>query len=250
MSRAALSTLLLAWVAGFVDAVGFLALYHLFTAHMSGNSVWFGASFGLAEWRPALHHLFPIPLFVAGVAAGTVALELARRRRLRAPFAPALLVEVGLLAVYMLIGSAYVVEGSVQTPAVWAFYLLAALPAVAMGLQNATLSHIAGQTLHTTYVTGVLQSLAEDGVRYLFWMRERSRAVGCRQALRGSSAHPALRAAAAAALLWLAYIAGAVSGGFAKHRWELHALALPIAVLAFVIAAHVARPGAPGEGND
>src|SRR5262249_36270733 len=30
--------LLLAWIAGGVDAIGYLVLLHLFTAHMSGNS--------------------------------------------------------------------------------------------------------------------------------------------------------------------------------------------------------------------
>jgi uncharacterized membrane protein YoaK (UPF0700 family) len=242
VSRAALWTLLLAWLGGFVDAVGFLTLFHLFTAHMSGNSVWFGAAIGIGNWRLGLHHLFPIPLFAIGVAIGAVAVELGRRRRLRAPFAPALLIEAALLTVFMLAGSAYVVDGSLRTAAVWTFYLLAALPALAMGLQNATLRQVAGQTLHTTYITGVLQSLAEDVVHYLFWLRQQVRGSGYREALRDSPAHPALRAAVASLLVWLAYITGAVSGGFTKHRWELHALALPIVVLAVIVAVDLAQP--------
>ena len=229
-------------MAGFVDAVGFLALFHLFTAHMSGNSVWFGAAFGLGDWRIGLHHLFPIPLFVIGVAVGTIAVDVAQRRRLRAPFAPALLVEAGFLAGFTLFGSAYVVDDVVRPPTVGAFYLLAALPAFAMGLQNATLRHVAGQTLHTTYITGVLQSLAENAVRYLFWLRQQARQSGYLHALRAAATPPELRAAAAAAGLWLAYIAGAVGGGFASHRWGLPALALPVAVLAAIAAADLIRP--------
>ena len=71
MSRAALQTVSLAAVGGYVDAVGFLTLFHVFTAHMSGNSVWFGSSLGLGDWRIGLHHLFPIPLFVVGVKLAT-----------------------------------------------------------------------------------------------------------------------------------------------------------------------------------
>jgi uncharacterized membrane protein YoaK (UPF0700 family) len=242
VSRAALCTLALGWIGGFVDAVGFLTLFHLFTAHMSGNSVWFGAALGIGDWRLGLHHLFPIPLFVIGVAIGAATVERSRRRRVRAPFVAVLLVEIALLAVFMLVGSAAVIEGSVQTASAWAFYWLAALPALAMGLQNATLRQVSGQTLHTTYITGVLQSFAEDAVRYAFWMRQEARAAGYRRALRASAAQPALRAAAAAALLWLAYAAGAVSGGLAKQHWELHALALPIALLGIIVAIDLARP--------
>lgn len=249
MTRSALWTLLLAWVGGFVDAVGFLALFHLFTAHMSGNSVWLGTYLGVGNWRLGLHHLFPIPLFVLGVAIGTAAVELARRRRMRNPFVPALLLETALLALFMLCGSAFIVNGSVRTETVWAFYLLAALPALAMGVQNATLRRVAGQTLHTTYITGVLNGLAEESVHVLFWLREQTRTAGLRHALRAAPAQPALRAAVAAALLWLAYVTGAVSGGFAKHRWELYALALPLAVLAATIVAESVRPGGGGDSR-
>jgi uncharacterized membrane protein YoaK (UPF0700 family) len=242
VSRNALWTFLLAWVGGFVDAVGFLALFHLFTAHMSGNSVWLGTYLGVGNWRLGLHHLFPIPLFVVGVAIGTAAVELARRRSMRAPFVPALLLEAVLLAAFMVCGSAFIVGDSVRTETVWGFYVLAALPALAMGVQNATLRRVAGQTLHTTYITGVLNGLAEESVHVLFWLREQTHAAGLRAALRAMPARPDLRAAVASALLWLAYVVGAVSGGFAKHRWQLYALALPLGLLAVVTAIEITRP--------
>ena len=247
MSRNALWTFLLAWVGGFVDAVGFLALFHLFTAHMSGNSVWLGTYLGVGNWRLGLHHLFPIPLFVLGVAIGTTAVEVAHRRRLRAPFVPALLLEASLLALFMVCGSAFIVGDSVRPATVWGFYVLAALPALAMGVQNATLRRVSGQTLHMTYITGVRNGLAEQSVHVLFWLREETRTVGLRHALRAAPAHPRLRAAVASALLWLAYVAGAVSGGFAKHRWQLYALALPLGVLAVTIGVESMRPGGVGD---
>ena len=243
MSRAALRTVALGWVGGFVDAIGFLALFSMFTAHMSGNSVWFGAAIGAGNWRVGLHHLFPIPLFATGLAAGAVTVELARRRRLRAPFAPALVIEMALLALFMLAGAPHMGDGSLRA-APGAFYGLAALPALAMGLQNATLSRVAGQTLHTTYITGVLQTLAESAVRYGFWLIREVRGHGWRPALRGSPGEPALRAAGAAALTWLAYAAGALGGGLATQYWELHALALPIALLMVIAGVDLAWPDA------
>ncbi|MGB7293288.1 MAG: DUF1275 family protein [Thermodesulfobacteriota bacterium] len=46
------------------------------------------------------------------------------------------------------------------------------LPLLSMGLQNATIRRIEGYSLHTTYVTGVLNSFAEEGVRFLYWFRD------------------------------------------------------------------------------
>ena len=44
------------------------------------------------------------------------------------------------------------------------------------------------------------------------------------------------------ATLWLAYVTGAVGGGFASHRWGLPALALPVALLVALVAAELMRP--------
>jgi hypothetical protein len=58
-----------------------------------------------------------------------------------------------------------------------------ALPAFAMGLQNAALRRFGGRIAPTTYVSGMLTDLAEAGVEYLYWLRDRSRgAMGHRVA--------------------------------------------------------------------
>src|SRR3954447_13390374 len=52
-------------VGGYIDALGFLLLYQLFAANMSGNSILLGLSLGRGQWDVALHQFLPIPLFVA-----------------------------------------------------------------------------------------------------------------------------------------------------------------------------------------
>jgi len=44
----------LAIIGGFVDAVGYLALFRLFTAHMRGNTVAGGADLAQQEWSEAV----------------------------------------------------------------------------------------------------------------------------------------------------------------------------------------------------
>lgn len=236
-------TLLLAWAAGCVDAIGFLTLFSLFTAHMTGNTVLVGAYLGSGEWRLGLHHLFPIPLFVLGAVIGTLMVESARRRRARSPFAAVLLLEAALLALLLIGGT--VLPDALRSADSPRFLLLAALPVLAMGMQNTTLRAIGGTRLPTTFVSGVLTGLGEGLAGYLLWQRDEARRAGWRAALRAGATHPSVRASAAAAGLWSTYLAGAVSGGFAQHHWRLLALALPIAALLSVFAAELARPAAP-----
>lgn len=56
--------LILAWMAGFVDATGFITLSHVFTSHMSGNTVAAAAHFGASQWQSIWHRVVPIPMFV------------------------------------------------------------------------------------------------------------------------------------------------------------------------------------------
>src|SRR5262249_58742304 len=83
---------LLDGVGGYVDAVGYLLLFQLFAANMSGNSILLGVALGQGQWQAALRQALPIPLFVVGVVLGAV-LRLALgwrggRRRGAVPPAP------------------------------------------------------------------------------------------------------------------------------------------------------------------
>src|SRR5690349_14078489 len=103
----------LAGVAGGVDAVGYLALSHLFVAHMSGNSVGFAANLARGEWREAAIRGLPVPFFVLGIVIGAFAAELAARSRRPRALARALSWELAAVATVMVTGIVHAPSGSV-----------------------------------------------------------------------------------------------------------------------------------------
>ncbi len=229
---------LLAWVGGAVDAIGYLTLLHVFTAHMSGNTAALGAHIGQREWSEAFQRAFPIPVFVLGVALGAALTEAASSRGVRSPFSLALGLEAILLFAFL-----WFVEYALRTRALrpespWIFYPLMALPVLAMGLQNATLRKVGGQIVRTTYITGMLTMMAEEGVAYLFWLwdRTRGRPWGrlCK-ALRAAPRHPAFNQVVLLAGIWIAFAVGAILGSYAERLWQLQYLALPLAGIVVVL---------------
>src|SRR5262245_59769779 len=67
--------LMLVSTAGFVDSIGVLALAGTFVAFMSGNTSAGGAIAGTLDLARAARQLFPIPLFVAGIYVGALAVQ-------------------------------------------------------------------------------------------------------------------------------------------------------------------------------
>jgi uncharacterized membrane protein YoaK (UPF0700 family) len=64
--------LLLTWVAGTVDAIGYLVLGHVFTANMTGNAVLLGLAFGQGQFQAAFRALLALGGFILGVAIGAI----------------------------------------------------------------------------------------------------------------------------------------------------------------------------------
>jgi uncharacterized membrane protein YoaK (UPF0700 family) len=239
---------LLASVGGFVDAVGYLTLFNLYVGQMSGNSVSFGVNVGQGRASDALIRIVPIVLFVLALAVGVAAIEVLRRIGRRRTTAVLLTVEVALLAVYLTVGTVLRDHGLDRgSPG---FFLLLCFAVAAMAMQTAALQRVGGQTVHTTYVTGMLTHLAEESVRYLFLRGDRRRGVGGTSGIevlaspeppgaeeRSSRARVVLLGA-----LWLGYASGACLGGWLEPHWHLRALGLPMAALGAVIAADLIRP--------
>lgn len=219
-ARAMPEAFFLAAIGGFVDAFGVLTLGGLFVAHMSGNSAAFGAAFGQGNWATGLPHLVAVPFFVAGLFAGYVWM-------LRSPTFPRcaviLLVEAVLLAAFGL-GLYLAGPGARNSPH---YFAMAALPLLAMGLQNATLREVGRSVFATTYVTGVLDAMAKAAAHALV-----KSASGDRGA--------ALRAGA----MWAAYVAGALAGSVGLLTLHYVVLAVPVATLLILAGRFFAIGGA------
>src|SRR5579884_4544484 len=64
--------LLLAWAAGSVDAISYLALGHVFTANMTGNTLLMGMSAGQGHHAEALRSATALLGYLFGVAVGAL----------------------------------------------------------------------------------------------------------------------------------------------------------------------------------
>ena len=226
----------LAWVAGYVDAVGFLTLAGLFVAHMSGNTVRLGVFVGGGDWSMAAQRLVPIVVFTLGIVVGIALCEALSRRSIPVP-ARVLGIEAVLLFVFMVVGRA--VLGSDSAPAgSWDYYLLATVVVLAMGLQNVALRRVAGLPIHTTFVTGMLTYLGEEIVRGWYARRDLRRAGA--PSHRDDDAHVAFRRARLHVGVWLSYLVGGVLGAFLALHWDLWSLTLPFSALVVLIVLGVA----------
>jgi uncharacterized membrane protein YoaK (UPF0700 family) len=239
----------LAGVAGFVDAVGFITLRGLFVAHMSGNSVKFGVRAGQGNLSAAAPAGIAVLLFVAGVALGTVAAELAARQRVRAIAAVVLAIQTALIATFMLYGQTVLQGQMVADHSLSGFYVLAGLAVLSMGMQTAALRQLGGRTISTTYVTGVLTSLTQEATNYCFWLRDGSSRDEhhsfLTRTLKLGSRHDSRTRVALLCVVFLLYVGGGVAGSFSDGRIRLWSLLVPIVVLLAVIMTDLRRPLEP-----
>ncbi len=235
----------LAWVGGFVDAVGFIELA-VFTSNMTGNTVLAGKSLADGDFHQALYVGFLIAMFIAGAMLAGTLIEAARRRRLQSIYTAALAVEAALLLLTVL----YLrLDGR-------NLFLRGALPCIAMGLQNATITRISGAVVRTTHVTGIVTDLGLELVQFAFLIADRVRRrrnpFDISRFARVTSVDPTFQRLALLSGIWVTFLAGAVLGGLA---WRWHdgrnlALLLPAGALVLMVLFELAKPRANIDAFD
>jgi uncharacterized membrane protein YoaK (UPF0700 family) len=229
---------LLAWVGGSVDAIGYLTMFELFTSHQTGNTAIVGVSTGLHDWHEAIRRIFPVSIFVLGVIVGA----------LLSRFALILGTEAVVLLLFLVLGTLALVDGVLSSTRASVFYPLAALPALAMGIQNTSLKKVVGLSVRTTFITGILCTMAEELAEHLVWLWTAwRRGRPLRVLLRIAPRQPALNRALLAWSIWASFLAGAVSGALAQQHWHLLALAGPIVVLTTITVVDLAWPLSAAE---
>lgn len=193
----------LAFLAGFVDALGFLHLRGMFVSFMSGNST----RLAVGAATPVHGSLFAgalIAAFVAGVMAGTAVGTTAGRWRKAAVLTLVLLVMT-------LAGVAAIPGRETAAPTL--------LMAAAMGAANAVFQRDGEVSIGVTYMTGTLVKFGQHLTYAL-------------------SGGPRL-AWAPYLLLWLGLIVGALAGSAMYRVFALQALWFAVALAAALLACAV-----------
>jgi uncharacterized membrane protein YoaK (UPF0700 family) len=186
---------LLAAIAGYVDAVGFLR-YHGFACQITGNTVLLALALFQRSWEQSLYYVAMITCFTVGVLLASGLIRFGR--------SPSLVLSLAAAAVALcsVIGLKWV----------------SPLLGLAMGMQTAAATRFGRATLNTVFITGDAQRLFE-GVVALLWPRpgiQLPEDVG------------------PLALVWLVYFCGALTGAFADLSFR-YALLIPAAILPFVL---------------
>lgn len=225
--RPGLVAVLLSFVAGYVDTVGFVALFGLFTAHVTGNLVLIGAA--LVRSRHGLvTKLLALPVFV--LVVGATALYARKRAAAGKPALPgALLAQLLFLGAFAAAGIAASPLSDADAP----LAILAGLLGVcAMSVQNAASRLLMGELPPTTVMTGGVTQSAIDAAQLLA------------SAGTDAAARARLRKFVPPVL---AFAAGAIAGALLYASLGFAVLALPMAALAVVLRLGRAprREGAP-----
>jgi len=150
-----LVALTLTFASGLVDIIGYLGVFHLFTAHLTGTTVQLGRSLISHNWIDLLSAAVIVGSFVSGSILGRAVIEAGSRKRIRRIASVTLAMEAILLA--YLAETAFHSAANGAAEPYWALSLLAG----AMGIQTATLTGIGPLTVHTTFVTGMINKLAQ-----------------------------------------------------------------------------------------
>jgi uncharacterized membrane protein YoaK (UPF0700 family) len=219
-AAAILEGALLAFVAGFVDTCGFIALFGLFTAHVTGNFVLIGAA--LADYHGGLiAKLLALPVFVIVVAiVRAMSLMLEDRRKNAA--VPLLGFQILFLAGFLASG---VLAGPMHDGDAPLVVLTGMLAVTAMAIQNAASRTVFTMHTPTTVMTGNVTQVIIDLVDLSFGRAN----AECR--LRVRKMVPAI----------LAFTVGAAGGALGYIFAGFWCIAAPIAILLVIFGREIGR---------
>jgi uncharacterized membrane protein YoaK (UPF0700 family)/anti-anti-sigma regulatory factor len=232
-SRLAIS---LSWVAGYTNVV----LYTVcgdFVSNMTGNVTSLAKSISEgAQARNGIILFGSLWLsFLFGAVASAIMTESARRRGSASKYVLPLAIEAVLLSLATVgIGRYFPIHSSGLMPGL----LLGCMAAVAMGLQNATITKISGAVVRTTHLTGVTTDLGLEGIQYLLWFRDHLVRRGWSRVarmVRVSHRHPEFQRVALLATILGSFLVGAIIGMTIFIRFPGIALLPPVMFLVWII---------------
>jgi len=171
----------MAFVAGAVNAGGFLAVSH-YTSHMTGVVSSMADELAAGDLNTALAALAMMMSFLGGAFVCTTLISFGQRRRMRSRYALTLVLEAALMLVFGFMGNRLQEEIQFTLP------MTVMLLCFIMGLHNAVTSIISGAAVRTTHLTGTVTDIGIELSRLTYvnvhHRQGRDRIMADRQKLR------------------------------------------------------------------
>lgn len=202
----------LSFLAGFVDALGYIALFGLFTAHISGNLVLLGAELAEPGHHFPILKLLVFPAFMVGVAIAKV-IAYKCKKSARNALLSLYLVEMVLLTAFMFAG---ILAEPLDEDAITDMVMLTGiLAAIAMGVHSGCGRILLTDLTPTGMMTGNVTQLVIEFVELVL---EGADSKARRDVVR---------------YLWpiIAFGLGALLAAFVYARYGFQAMVVPIAMI-------------------
>lgn len=232
----------LSWIGGYINVMTLLACGS-YVSNVSGNVTFIGQLTIDRDHSRALFFAFAAASFFLGTIISGVLLETARRRGYVSKYVIPVAVELVLLSIF---GVCIEIHGP-GDPAQRGFwhFSMVAMSAVAMGVQNATMTSISGAVVRTTHVTGVVTDLGLEGVQFFYWLIDLVKRKGIRDVrgiFRSIRRHAPAQRLVLLASIFGSFLFGAVFGAALFANYQAWVAYPPIAFLAWIIFVDVTSP--------
>ena len=205
----------LALIAGYVDTLGFIALFGLFTAHVTGNFVLIGAEVA-GVGQGVLLKLLAFPSFIVGIALSSGIFKFLERNHSADAASALYLLQAVLLAAFLVTGWLAAPVSDASAPKV---LLSGAMGAMAMGVQNARGRLLRTTGLPNTVMTGNVTQVVLDVIELIH------------RGTHGGQAQQVSERLKWTLTTMSGFAAGAIAGALIYVRLSFVALVLPVAVL-------------------
>jgi uncharacterized membrane protein YoaK (UPF0700 family) len=232
----------LSWIGGYVNVMTLLACGS-YVSNVSGNVTFIGQLTIDRDHGRALFFAFAAASFFLGTIVSGVLLETARRRGYVSKYVIPVAVELVLLSIFGICVEIHG-PGDPVDRGFWHFSMVA-MSAIAMGVQNATMTSISGAVVRTTHVTGVVTDLGLEGVQFSYWLVDLVKRKGVRDIggiFRSIRRHPPAQRLVLLASIFGSFLLGAIFGAGLFANYEAYVAYPPIAFLAWIIFVDVRSP--------
>ena len=211
--------LVLAFVAGAINAGGFLAVQQ-YTSHVTGMVSHMADQLVLGHLDLVGDAIVAVLAFLFGAMTCALLINFARRKDLSSEYALSLLLEAVLILCFGLLGAQLARFETLLVP------FTVVLLCFIMGLQNAMVTKLSNAVIRTTHMTGIVTDLGIELGKLLYWNRDPNIPQQVRADRDRLKVLPGLLSC---------FLIGGITGAVG-FKWVGYAFTIPIALVLAVMA--------------